>query len=148
MRPHMLPEASNYRTRASCATSSAHVLHVPDIEPSRASTRYTHLRPSTFVHVRVCIINLRQYLALAVEFPLTLTFDHWLLIVGHHCWPLTFALTFWPSQNFSTWLVLLSFSYRFRFWAPFLHLRSLNPTFLSFSSLWLNIVNEIISPCT
>ena len=74
MRPHMLPKASNYRTRASCTTSSAHVLHVSDIEPSRASMRYTRLRPSTFVHVSVCIINLRQYLALAVEF--LLTFDH------------------------------------------------------------------------
>ena len=31
--------------------------------------------------------------------------------------------------------ILLSFSRRFQFWAPFLHLRSLNPTFWSFSSL-------------
>ena len=74
MRPHMLPKASNYQTRASCTTSSAHVLHVSDIEPSRASMLYTRLRPSTFVHVGICIINLRQYLALAVEF--LLTFDH------------------------------------------------------------------------
>ena len=47
------------------------------------------------------------------------------------------------GQNFSKGPILCSFSCRFRFWASFLHLRSLNPTFWSFSLLWLNKTNEI-----
>ena len=60
-------------------------------------------------------------------------------------WPLTRLLTvdFDQSQKFSTGPILFSFSHRFWFFAPFLHLRSLNPTFWSFSSLCLNKTNEI-----
>ena len=54
------------------------------------------------------------------------------------CWPLTIDRIvdhwLWPKSKFFNW------AGRFWFWAPFLHLRSLNPTF---SSLWLNKTNEI-----
>ena len=86
------------------------------------------------------VISLRQCPTSAhvIRWPLILNIDRWL------------GIDFLPkSQKFSIGPILLSFSRRFRFWTLFLRLRSLNPSFLSFSSLWLNKTNEtlyVLSP--
>ena len=53
------------------------------------------------------------------QYPLTLTRTSWL-------WLWLFALTFDQKSKFSRGPILLNFSRRFQFWAPFLHLKFQN----------------------
>ena len=93
--------------------------------------------------------------ALSWRHPAYVSISHHLPTLAHTSswlWPLTSIFDCWllrwlfdQSQKFSIRHALLSFSHRFQFWAPILHLRYLNPTFWSFSSLWLNKTNKISS---
>ena len=55
------------------------------------------------------------------QYPLTLTWTSWLWL-----WLWLFALTFDQKSKFPTGPILLSFSRRFQFWTPFLHLKLQN----------------------
>ena len=121
-----------------CAISNAHTPHAPDF------TRHALLRsPRAWDDpcLSTSALSWRHptYVNISRHLPMSAHVSSWV-------WPLTTIVDRWlldQGQKFSTGPVLLSFSHRFRFWAPFLHLRSLNPTFWSFSSLWLNKMNEI-----
>ena len=110
--------------RASCAwqasvtiLQSCHVLHV-------LNSSECHVNPSMSAAMLAShVIQWHQQTG-----PLTSSVDRWL---------------FDQSQNFWTGPILISFLHKFQLWAQFLHLRSLNPTFRSFSSLWLNKMTEI-----
>ena len=116
-----------------------HALHAPPRAPTRQST-LTH---APHVPAAASLPTTSALGDVTLPRQHTSAVYHWLwsltLIVDRWLWPLT--VDFDHSQNFSTWPVLLSFSRRFRFWALFLHLRSLNPIFGHFlhygSTKWM-----------
>ena len=91
-------------------------------------------------HVNVLRHQLRQHTlaprVISLRQPLTSLF----LTVKLHSWLLTFD----QKLKYFNRAYLAQFSLRFRIWAPFLHLRSLNSSLWSFSSWWLNKTNKTL----
>ena len=116
-----------------CAATSTHALHAPDTQPSRALHARDHQSLSSSC---TCQCLHHQF----TSAPRVNCLCQHTSAIDFHCW----ALTFWQKvKKFQQGLSCSVFFHRFWFWALFLHLRSLNTTFWSFSSLWLNKTNEI-----
>ena len=151
---HLIPSKTQPRTARKnltrTYTSCLNLLTVEHVPPEvhTCSICTTRQRPSASFHVspRLTSSCIHQHL----RHPPTLAHaSSWLWLLTTTVNRCLLRWLFDQSQKFSIGLVLLSFSRRFQFWASFLHLRSLNPNFWSFSSLWLNkmnVISYVLSP--
>ena len=104
-----------------------HALHAPPrtSRSSHAPPRGSHAWHYQHLSISALGWHHPAHVSISRHSPTSAHISSWLLTVDFLHW------LFGQSQKISTGPVLLSFSRKFQFWAPFLHLRSLNPTFCS-----------------